>query len=283
MSKTSIIALIVGLAALIVVSQSVFIVDQTERAIVLQLGKPVGESSYGAGLHFKLPVVQNVIYFDARILEYDSRPTEILTEDKKAMVVDNYAKWRIAEPLTFYRTVRTQPGAQARLDDIIYAELRVALGRYSLLEVVSKKRTQIMDQVTKKSSSLLKPYGIEVLDVRIKRTDLPPENERAIFGRMKAERQRMAKQYRSEGREAAARITAQADKERSVMLAEADRKSQVLRGEGDGEATKTYADALKQGPAFYEFKRSLEAYEKSLKKNSRVIMTPASPFLQHFN
>lgn len=272
------------LAAIILIglSQSLFVVDQTEKAILLQLGKPVGET-YGPGLHIKMPLVQNVIYFDSRILDYDARPEEILTEDKKTMVVDHYSKWRIADPLQFYRRARTIPGAQARLDDIIAAAVREALGRYSLIDLVAHKRQEIMNQVNDEAQKQAKPYGIDVLDVRIKRTDLPAENARAIYGRMKAERERQAKQYRSEGREAAARITAQADKERTVILAEAQKNAEITRGEGDAKAVKIYAKALNKSPEFYEFKRSLEAYEKSLTDNTKIILTPKTPFLRHFN
>ncbi|MGE4297091.1 MAG: protease modulator HflC [Desulfovibrionaceae bacterium] len=256
-----------------------YTVHQTQQAIVLQLGKPVG-GPYGPGLHFKLPLVQNVEYFDSRILEYDAQPAEILTSDKKTLVLDNFSKWRIADPLKFYQNVRTIPGAQARLDDIIYAQLRVALGRYNLTETVSTKRTEIMEQVTRLSSEQVKEFGIEVIDVRIKRTDLPPENERAIFGRMRAERERQAKQYRSEGQEESAKIKSMADREKTVILAEAKRQSEVIRGEGDGEATRIYAAALNQSPEFYAFKRSLEAYTKSFQDNTRLVLTPDSRFFR---
>lgn len=280
--KTSTIALIVlVIVAAVGLTQAAFTVDQTERAIVLQLGRPVGDTALEPGLHFKIPLVQNVVFFDARILDFDAKPEEITTTDKKYMNVDSYTKWRIFDPLTFYTKVRTVQGAQARLDDIVRSQLRVAVGRYTLIEVVSHKRQEIMTAVTKRASELLRPYGIEVIDVRIKRTDLPPENARAIFGRMKAERERQAKQYRSEGREVSARIIAQADKERSIILAEAEKESEIVRGDGDAQATKIYADALGRAPEFYEFTRSLDAYRKSFGSNSRFIMTPSSQFLQH--
>ncbi|MBN2140335.1 MAG: protease modulator HflC [Desulfovibrionaceae bacterium] len=282
MKKSTIAILAAGACLLVLLTQIAFTVHQIEKALVLQLGKPITRP-LEPGLHFKLPFIQNVVFFDSRLLDYDARPEEVLTKDKKNMVVDNYSKWRIADPLLFYQKVKSEPGAQARLDDIIYAELRVALGQYTLVEVVSEKRKEIMDQVTSKSRALLKPYGIEVLDVRIKRTDLPPENERAIFGRMRAERERQAKQYRSEGREAAARITAQADKDRAIILAEASRMAEIARGLGDAEAVKIYAEAINQSPDFYAFKRSLEAYEKGLKDNTRIILTPSSPFLKFFH
>jgi membrane protease subunit HflC len=263
------------------ISQSAFIVNQTERAIVLQLGKPKA-GPLKPGLHFKLPFIQNVIFFDSRLQEYDARPAEVLTEDKKNMVVDNFSRWRIDDPLQFYRTVRSVPRAQARLDDIIYAEMRVAIGRYTLNELVSSDRAQIMEEVTKKSDSLVEAYGIKVVDVRIKRTDLPPENARAIYGRMRAERERMAKQYRSEGREAASRITARADKDRAILIAEANRKSSILRGEGDANATRIYGEAYGIDPKFYEFKKSLEAYEKGFKNDTNVIMSQDNRYLKYF-
>jgi membrane protease subunit HflC len=272
---------VLGFLALIVLVQSMFMVDQTERAIVLELGKPVGDKPLGPGLHFKLPFVQNVVFFDSRILNYDAEPAEILTRDKKNMVVDNYTKWRITDPLLFYRTVRSIPRAQARLDDIIYSEIRVALGNYTLIEIVSGKRGQITQEVTTKSNALVSEYGIEVMDVRIKRTDLPAENARAIFGRMRAERERQAKQYRSEGQEESSKITALADRERSILLADARRQASVLRGEGEAEAIRLWADALGRDPEFYAFQRSLEAYEKSLKENSRLVLTPDSPFFKY--
>lgn len=281
MKKSTLALIVLILLGAVALTQSAFTVDQTERAIVIQLGRPVGEKALGPGIHFKLPLVQTVVYFDARILDFDAKPEEITTTDKKYMNVDSYTKWRIMEPLTFYTKVRTIQGAQARLDDIVRSQLRVALGRHDLDEIVSKKRQEIMDAVTKRAHELLIPYGIEVVDVRIKRTDLPAENARAIFGRMKAERERQAKQYRSEGREAAARIKAAADKERTILLADAGKQSEIIRGEGDSLATKIYADSLGRSPEFYSFTRSLEAYRRGFEKNSRLILTPNSPFLQY--
>jgi len=186
---------IVILAVIALVQGSFFIVDQTQSALILQLGKPVRDVMK-PGLNFKLPFVQNVIFFDKRVLEYDSAPAEILTEDKKNLVVDNYAKWKIIEPLKFYQTVKNYYGAQSRLDDIIYSELRVVLGKHTLQEIVSLKRSEIMSLITKKCNEISHKYGIEILDVRIKRADLPPENERHVYDRMKAERKRQAKKYR---------------------------------------------------------------------------------------
>jgi membrane protease subunit HflC len=276
-SLTLIIGIFVGL---VVVFQSAFTVHQTQNALVLQLGKPVG-GVLEPGLHFKLPFVQNVIYFDARVLDYDAQPAEALTKDKKALVLDNYARWRITDPLRFYQTVRTIPGAQARLDDIVYSQLRVFLGRYTLTEVVSSERSAIMEMVTKRSSDLISEYGIEIIDVRIKRTDLPPENQRAIFGRMRAERERQAKQYRSEGQEESTTIKSTADKEQAVILAEARRQASVIRGEGEALSTRIFAEALSKSPEFYEFQRSMEAYKKSLTGKTRILLTTDDQFLKY--
>lgn len=275
------IVLVVVLIVLgILVSQAAYVVKEYQVGIVLQLGKPVGDVRK-PGLHFKMPFVQTALLFDTRIMDYTTESSEILTIDKKTMVVDNYTKWRIINPLEFYRTVRTLAGAQARLDDIVYSQLRVSLGRFTLTEIVSSDRQQIMADVTDRSSELLKEYGIEVLDVRIKRTDLPAENEMAIFKRMQAERVRQAKQYRSEGQEEADKIKSQADKERAILLAEAERKAAILRGEGDAESTRIYAESLQKAPEFYSFMRSLEAYLKSFENNSRFILTPDSKFFKH--
>ncbi len=275
------VVLVVAILGFILVTQSAFIVDETERGIVLQLGKPIGQTKE-PGLHFKLPFIQNVLFFDARILDYDSRPAEILTKDKKNMMVDNYSKWRIVDPLLFYTTLRTLPMGQARLDDIIYAELRVLLGQHTLTEVVTTKRAQIMEEVTSKSNALVKEYGIEVIDMRIKRTDLPAETQRAVFNRMIAEREREAKTYRAEGEERAANIRSLADREKVILLAEATRTSQQLRGEGDAQAVKVFGEALNQAPEFYGYMRTLEAYKKTMGQNTQLILTPSSPFLRLF-
>ena len=260
------------------VTQCCFTVHQTQQALVLQLGDPLPEI-YRPGLHFKLPFIQKVVYFDARVLDYAASSREAFTVDKKTIVLDNYARWRISDPLQFYRTMRTIPGAQARLDDVVYSQLRALVGAYTLTEVVSKERATIMARVTEKVSDLMKPYGVEVLDVRIKRTDLPAENQRAIFGRMRAERERQAKQYRSEGVEEATKLRSEADRERAVILAEANRRSSVIRGEGDATAARVFAEAFSRAPDFYKFQRGLEALKKSFEQNSRIVITNDDPFL----
>jgi membrane protease subunit HflC len=254
---------------------SIYTVDETEQAIILEFGKPMGETISSPGLHFKLPW-QSVIKFENRILEYDVEPQAIITKDKKKLEVDNYARWRIADPLLFYRSVRTLNGALSRIDPIVYSELRVELGKHELSEIVDKRRVKIMETVSDKTEEKLAEYGIEIIDVRIKRADLSKENERAVFDRMRAERQRKAKQYRSEGEEKALEIRAETDKEKTIILATAYKESQILRGEGDAKAVEIYANAFKSDPKFYEFIRTLEAYEKVVDKKSTLILSTDS-------
>lgn len=279
MSKKLFSLLTIGFLVVLLLFQSVFTVYQTEKAIILQMGKPIG-TTLGPGLHFKMPFIQNVLYFDSRILNYDARSAEALTKDKKAILLDNYARWRIQDPLIFYQRLRTIPNAQSRLDDIIYSELRVVVGKYDLTEVVSTKRQKIMEEVMAQANNLIQEYGVRVVDVRIKRTDLPVENQKAIFNRMTAERERQAMEYRSEGEREATIIRSTAQRDRTIILAEAQKKSSILRGEGDAEATRIFAEALTQSPDFYEFVRSLEAYKKSFAKDTRVILNQDEAFLR---
>jgi len=269
-----IIVIIIGLL------QCFYKVDQTQYAILLQLGKPIKEI-YTPGLKFKLPFIQNAILFDKRLLEYDSAPAEIITGDKKNLVVDNFARWRIIDPLKFYQTVRDYLGAQARLDDIIYSELRVVLGRHKLIDIVSSQRSTIMNQITEKTNEIAKKYGIEVVDVRIKRADLPPENEKYVFNRMRAERQRQAKKYRSEGMEQALKIKSETDKEKTIILSEAKKKAEIIKGEGDAKAVEIYNTSFGKDKDFFEFYRTLKAYENSLNKKTKFILTPENKFLKY--
>jgi len=273
--------LTVGLIAalLLVASQSLFIVHQTQKAILIRLGEPM-DYVYGPGLHVKLPFIQNAVFFAARILDYDARSAEALTSDKKTIMLDNYARWRIIDPLQFYRTLRTIPGAQARLNDTVYSELRAQVGQHTLTEVVSSQRTTIMANVTKRTSDIMRHTGVEVIDVRIKRTDLPAENQRAIFGRMQAERERQARQYRSEGTEESTKIRSEAQRARVVLLADANRQASILQGEGDAEAARIFAEAVTGNVDFYKFQRGLEALKKSLRENTKLILSPDDPLLK---
>jgi membrane protease subunit HflC len=257
-----------------------FIVDVTQTAIVVQLGKPVRNVTT-PGLYVKVPFIQEVTYFDKRLLDYDSSAQDVITQDKKTILIDNFAKWRIVDPLKVYQAFQSQRGALQRLHDIIYSELRVELGRHDLSEIVSKTRAEIMKVVTERSNEKASAYGIEIQDVRIKRADLPEQNEKAVFARMQAERERQAKQYRAEGAEEAQKIRSEAEKDREIILAEAYREAEELRGEGDAKAFKIYADAYRQDPRFFEFTRSMEAYKKTFNGKSTVVMSPDSEFFKY--
>jgi len=258
-----------------------FTVGEWEQGVVTQFGKPVRVVK-SPGLYFKLPSpMQKVTMFDKWLLEYDANPEEIYTKDKKILILDNYARWRIVDPLLFMQTLRTTQEGQSRLDDIIYSELRKELGQHDLTEVVSTNREELMQLVAQRSNEAAGVYGIEVIDVRIKRADLPPENEAAVYDRMRAERDREAKGYRSEGEEAALKIRAITDLDASRISAEAYEKGQGIRGKGDAEALNTYALAYKDAERFYQFARTLEAYEKSLDENTVLVLPADSEFFKY--
>jgi membrane protease subunit HflC len=281
MKRASIFAIVIIVAILIVVSQTLHTVDQTESVLIVQLGKPV-KAIKEPGLYFKKPFMQQVIKFDNRLLIYDASPSVIITKDKKNLVVDNYAKWRIVEPLKYYQTVKNETGAQSRLDDIIFSNLRQELGKHDLVDIVAETRASLMKTVTEKTNEAAKSFGIEVVDVRIKRADLPPENERAVYERMRAEREREAKRYRSEGEERALGIKAQADREKTILLSEATRKGEVLKGEGDAVATRLYAQAYTKDPEFFYFLNTMEAYKKTFGDKDTLVLTPDSEFFRYF-
>jgi len=272
---------IITLVAIVVAvwNTACFRVPQWMQAVVVQLGDPV-RTVQEPGLYWKIPFAQNVIYFDSRLLEYDASPRELLTKDKQQLVVDNYARWRIRDPLQFYRTVRNEQGAQSRLDDIIYSNVRENLGRHTLREIVSEQRAELMEQVTRRSEEKAREYGIEIVDVRIRRADLPAKNEQNVFNRMRTERDRQAKRFRAEGDEEARKIRSEADKQVDILLAEARKQSEITRGEGDALAVKIFADAYGRDPEFYRLVRSLEAYRKSLDEDTTVILSTKSDFFR---
>jgi membrane protease subunit HflC len=254
-------------------------VPQWMQALVVQLGEPV-RAVREPGLYFKLPFIQSVHYFDRRLLDYDASPRELLTKDKQQLVVDNYSRWRIKDPLAFYRTVRNEAGAQSRLDDIIYSNLRENLGRHTLGDIVSQQRGELMEQVTKTSDIKAREYGIEVVDVRIKRADLPEKNELNVFNRMRTEREQRAKKFRAEGEEEARKVRSQADKEAQIITAEARRKWEIIRGEGDALAVKIFADAYGRDIEFYRLVRTLEAYRKAIDDQTTIVLSAESDFFR---
>jgi len=276
-------ALIIGgVIAIVIISSSMFTVHMTQNAVVLELSKPK-EIITEPGLYFKIPFIQKVRYFSKQLLDNDSNPTEVITKDKKNLLVDNFTMFRIVDPLKFLETVRGERGARARLDDIVYSELRVEIGTHELHDVVTETRDAIMAKVTKEANIKAAEYGIEVVEVRIKRADLPPEVANSIFNRMRTERERIAMEYRSEGKEEATKIRAETDKEKTILVAQAYKEEQIVRGEGDAQATKIYADAYSKDQKFYTFMRSMEAYKKSLKTDTTLLMSEDSDFLGFLN
>ena len=274
--------IIAGIIAIVILSSSMFTVHMTQSVIVLELQKPK-EIITKPGLYFKIPFFQRVKYFPNQLLDNDSSPAEVITKDKKNLLIDNFTMFRITDPLKFLETVRGEQGARARLDDIVYSELRVEIGQHNLTSIVTGTRDAIMDKVTKEANIKAAEYGLEVVEVRIKRTDLPPEIANSIFNRMRTERERIAMEYRSEGKEEATKIRAETDKEKTILVAEAYKQEQAIRGEGDGMATKIYADAFNKDPKFYAFMRSMEAYKKSLKTDTTLLMSEDSDFLGFLN
>lgn len=256
-----------------------FTVPVWMQAVVVQLGDPV-RTITEPGLYVKLPFVQQVLYFDKRLLDYEASPKEILTKDKQQLVVDNYSRWRIDDPLQFYRTVRNEAGAQSRLDDIVYSDVRETLGRHTLSEIVSGQRVALMQQVTAASDAKARAYGIRVIDVRIKRADLPEKNELNVFNRMRTERERQAKKFRAEGDEEARKVRSDADKQVTILTADARQKADITRGEGDALAVKIFADAYGRDPDFYEFVRAMDAYRKTIDEGTTLILSTHSDFFR---
>ncbi len=275
--------LIIGLVLVAsIMSTSIFTVHLTQTAVLLELQKPK-EIITEPGLYFKIPVMQKVRFFSKQLLDNDSPPTEVITRDKKNLLIDNFSLYRITDPLKFLETVRSENGARARLDDIVYSELRVEIGTHDLHDIVTENRETIMDKVTREANKKAAEYGIEMADVRIKRIDLPPEIANSIFNRMRTERQRIAMEYRSEGKEESTKIRAETDKEKTILIADAYKQEQTVRGEGDGQATKIYAEAFERDPKFYSFIRSMEAYKNSLKSDTTILLSEDSEFLRFLN
>ncbi len=258
---------------------STFVVDVTNQAVVLEFGRPVRVVKE-PGLYFKKPFVQEVIYFEKRILEYDSEPTLVVTKDKKSMVLDSFALFRIYDPVLFLKTVRNETGAQARLDDIIYSEMRRVVGQYDFEDIVSKKREEVFEEVTNSSKEKAKELGIEINTVRMKKVSVPAENLRKIYDSMIAERQRQAALYRAEGQREAQRIRSEAEKKKVVILSEAYRKAQEIRGSGEAEASRILQIALSSDPEFYQFLKTLDLYKNTLPGNV-LIVTPDSELFKY--
>lgn len=272
-----------GLVTLGLVRSSAYIVYQPEQAIVLQFGKPIRLITE-AGLKFKVPLIQNVVFYDARLLNLDPPAQEVVLNDKKRLDVDSFTRYQIVDPLKFYKTVKTETQARSKLEEIVNSSLRKVLGRVTLTELLSQQRTQIMADISKTVKKDAEAIGVSVADVRIRRADLPIEVMQAINERMKTERQRDAKEFRAKGQQQAQNIRATADKEAAIIVAEAEKQSQILRGDGDKKSVAIWNKTVGQDVDFYEFYRSLEAYRKSLGDNeTSLVLSPDSQFFKYFN
>lgn len=292
----ALLVILIGIAA-VGVYFSAYIVNQTEQAIVLRFGAPVengvknayktgpdGKTVNGAGLYWKVPFIETVDYFDKRILDLDSSPQEVIASDQKRLVVDAFARYRVVDPLLFFQTVRTETIARQRLNDLMGAALRAALGAATFQDVVRDKRDALMVQIRDRVNGEAEKLGISVVDVRIKRADLPEANSEAIYARMQTERQQEAAEIRARGTEVANRIRATGEREATVIKAEATKTSELLRGEGDAERNRIFADAFGKDPDFFAFYRSMQAYEKGLKSDdTRLVISPNSQFFKYFS
>tara|TARA_B100001559_G_scaffold134166_1_gene112774 strand:- start:317 stop:1192 length:876 start_codon:yes stop_codon:yes gene_type:complete len=267
---------------LVVVFQSLFIVQEISQAIVLQFGDPK-KIVTKAGLNFKLPFIQNVVYLDKRILNLDNDPEEVIAADQKRLIVDAIARFKIIDPLKFYISVGNERVARSRLSTIINSRIRGVLGTQELATLLSTDRTKQMAIIQNDVNTEAKNFGIEIVDVRIKRADLPPANSEAIYKRMQTEREREAKEFRAQGAEIAQKIRSTADKDVTVLLAEANKKSEIMKGEGDGLRNKIFADAFGKDPQFFGFYRAMQAYEKALiGGETSLVLSPDSEFFKFF-
>ena len=275
--------LVIIIAVFFVINASYFYVDQRLQAIVLQFGEPIRVVK-DPGLQFKIPLVQNVEYFDKRLLLFDNPVEEIISADKKRLIVDSFARYKIEDPLRYFQTIRFESTLTNRLGSIINDSLRQVLGRVPLKSVISEKRSALLEEVAVLVSAAAKDFGLQIEDVRIRRADLPTANSDAIFRRMQTERQQEAAQYRAEGEEQSRILKAQAEKEKTILLADAERTSDILRGEGDGEKNKILGEAFSKDPEFFSFYRSMQAYINAISaEDTTMILSPDSTFFEYFD
>jgi modulator of FtsH protease HflC len=281
-ARTILTALAVVVGVIILIAFNTFYtVHQAQQAIVLQFGEP-RRVIQEPGLHLKRPFMENVIYFDKRLLDFDADAVEVIMLDQRRLVVDAFARYRIVDPLLFFQTVGTEQNMRARLSAIVNASLRNVLGQVPFSAVLSNRRSQLMQQMSELVVRESKPFGVEVDDVRIMRADLHPDNSPAIYARMQTEREREARTERAQGAEAGQRIRAEAERDRTVILADAQRQAQILRGQGDADATRIFAEAFNQDPQFYSFYRSLQAYRTSIGEGTTLVLTPETDFFRFF-
>ena len=285
-SRNVLIAVAAAFLVVVLAGASLFTVSQTQQVLVTQFGQPIRVIT-NPGLHIKVPFIQTVLVFDRRLLNYESPQPgdEIILSDQRRLIVDSFTRFRITDPLQYYQSVGPGEAAiRARLNSVVTSSLRRVLGNETLLNVLSANRDRIMALIEAQVSQEMRGFGVSIVDVRIRRADLPGGNTQAILSRMRSERERIARQARAEGEEASLRIRSDAERERTVLLAEARAQADRLRGEGEGEAIKTYADAFQRDPAFYNTYRTLQAYREAFGANStagsRLVLTPDNDFLK---
>jgi membrane protease subunit HflC len=270
------------IVALIIAYSTLFTVYQTRQALVVRLGQPVRVITE-PGLNYKVPLIDSVISIDKRILDLENPAQEVIASDQKRLVVDAFARYRIKEPLRFYQSVGNVEGANSRLSTLLNSALRRVLGEATLTQVVRDQREQLMNRVREQLDNEAQAFGIDIVDVRIRRADLPEQNSQAVYQRMITERQREAQEFRSQGTQRAQEIRARADREATVLIAEAQSKGEQIRGEGDGERNRIFAEAFGRDPEFFSFYRSMQAYEAGLKPNdTRLLLKPDTEFFRYF-
>jgi modulator of FtsH protease HflC len=271
-------------AVVLLLLGSLFRVHQTQQALVLQFGNPVRVVDQ-PGLNFKVPFIQSVEFFEKRVLDFDAPSVELVLGDQKRLVVDAFARYRIVDPLRFRQSVGSEAAFRGRLEPIVFSSLRSVLGGVSLFQVLSPDRVQLLNRLRDEANNAFSRFGVQLVDVRIKRADLPPENSQAIFRRMQTEREREAKELRAQGAEIGQRIRARADRERRVIIAEAQREAEITRGQGDADSIRVFAEAFGQDVDFFDFYRSMQAYRSALGDGgaTSLVLSPQSEFFRYFN
>lgn len=274
--------IVIIIFVLLILSGSVFILDHRQQALIVQFGEVVDVRSE-PGLNLKVPMLQDVVLYDNRILDINMEPQEIIALDRKRLIVDAYAKYHITDPLKYYQSVRNDDGLASKFRPVLESMVRNEIGRVKLVNLISTERTSVMEAIKENANKVAGNYGIEVVDVRIMRTDLPQENGKAIYERMKAQHEKEARQTRAEGVEEALKITAGSDKDAKIIMADAKKKSEIIRGGADATAAKIFADAFNRDPEFYSFYRSMQAYKKTIaEKDTKVVLSPDSEFMRYF-
>lgn len=274
--------LIIASIFTIIFFSAVFTVNQTEQALILQFGEPIRIISK-PGIKFKIPLTQNVVFFEKRIIDLDLPEQEVIASDQKRLIINAFVKYRITDALKFYTTVNNNYGLANKLSGILDSSLRQVIGEINLSELLTENRSAVMKEIKDAVSASSEIFGIEIVDVRIMRADLPQENSKAIFARMQTDREKEAREIRANGAEIADKIRAQADKEKTILLAQAKKNSDIIRGNGEAKATKIYGDAYGRDPEFFSFYRSMNAYKESMKvENTKVIVSPNSEFFKYF-